>query len=225
MQNRAQVSSPTGFASPGRHAGFVTGQSSKVTTTKVEEAIVISSTTKQQFASFSSEAKPAQAVFGRKKTPTLGLGGLLLGASKKQSTTLSGRGKSVIGSLVKGLVEANDVGDLINFNISKQKMILSKIKEKMGDIDISDEQLLKDVQEAVATKAEREAEREEKRQAHLAELEKRDLEALKKKLADIKLKINAKVASIKEIKVSFQSIKALQKAVCSQIEYFLTNLD
>jgi DNA primase large subunit len=136
---------------------------------------------------------------GTKKTPTLG--SLLLGANTNRSQGLSGKGKSVVNSLVKGLVQANDLEDLIHFNESKQKMILSKIKEKMGELDISDEDLLKSIQEAVATKAEREAAREEKRKAIQAELEKRDLEALKQKLAGIKGQISAKVANIKDIKV------------------------
>lgn len=99
---------------------------------------------------------------------------------------LSGRGKNIVNSLVKGLVQANDLEDLIHFNESKQKMILSRIKEKFGDLEISDDDLLKEVQEAVASQAERQAKRDAKKQELQAQLEKRDLEALKQKLASLR---------------------------------------
>jgi FixJ family two-component response regulator len=85
-------------------------------------------------------------------------------------------------------------------------MILSRIKNKFGELDISDEELLESVRQAVATKAEREAAREAKKEALKAELEKRDLEALRQKLASLRGQVSAKVANIKDIKVRLSSI-------------------
>lgn len=102
---------------------------------------------------------------------------------------------------MKGLVQANDLGDMIHFNESKQKMILARIKEKFGELEITDDELMESIKKAIATKAEREAAKEKKKEALQAELEKKDLEALKQKLASLRGQVSAKVASIKDIKV------------------------
>jgi superfamily II DNA or RNA helicase len=108
------------------------------------------------------------------------LGQLLLGKKGGEpSESLSGRGKAVVRNLVKGLVQANDLDDLIHFNKSKQAMILKRIKAKYSEFDISDDQLLEDVQKYIAEKDEREAAIAEKKRQLEEQANERNLDVLR----------------------------------------------
>ena len=134
------------------------------------------------------------------------LGSLLLGAKEviggQNNQGLDKGGKQVINNLVRNLVQPNDIDDMINFNHSKQKMIVSRIEERLKELGIVDESLLEDVKQSVATKEERELKADKKVEELKAQIEERDIEALKQKLAAVREQVGHKVANIKDLKVS-----------------------
>jgi uncharacterized protein YfdQ (DUF2303 family) len=104
-------------------------------------------------------------------------------------------------NFVKNLVQPNDLDDMVNFNECKQKMIIERINQKFTELQITDDGLLKDVKESVATKSVRDAQKLQKQEDLKAQMTQNDLNSLKEKLEAVRGQVSAKISSIKDLKV------------------------
>jgi hypothetical protein len=104
-------------------------------------------------------------------------------------------------NFVKNLVQPNDLDDMVNFNECKQKMIIDRINQMFLDLQISDDGLLQDVKESVASKSGRDAQRVQKQDDLKAQSKQNDLNSLREKLEAVRGQVSAKISNIKDLKV------------------------
>jgi len=82
---------------------------------------------------------------------------MLFGINKSSNEGLSSTDRRVVNSLVRGLIEPKDLDGLTNFYLSKQGMILEKIKKRQAELGIAPEDTHKEVRESVLGKRQRDA--------------------------------------------------------------------
>lgn len=109
----------------------------------------------------------------------IGFGSLILGLNRNGNEGLSSTERNVVNRLVSGLVEPKDFDGLTNFYLSKQSVILEKIKKRQAELGIAPENTHKEVRDSVLGKRESEAETREQLLEVRAKLEGRNLEHLK----------------------------------------------
>lgn len=84
---------------------------------------------------------------------------MIFGLNRSGNEGLSSTERRVVNTLVRGLVEPKDLDGLTNFYLSKQGIILEKIKKRQAELGIAPEDTHKEVRESVLGKRQRDASR------------------------------------------------------------------
>lgn len=102
--------------------------------------------------------------------------------------------------MVRNLDLPNDTTGLTNFLLSKQGMILEKIKKRHVELGIAPEDTHAEVKEALLSKSKKNADRHTAQQDLKSHFEGKDLDKLRAHLSALKQKINNEIGQIRDVK-------------------------